>query len=470
MSQTGKARFALSFIRLNSVGTMPFVSGHKHDLFLSYAHAEAPWTDAFRKALCDEFQVRTGKEVTVWQDSRNLRVGQEWASEIEEGIRNAAAFLAIVSPSYLNSPWCTQERKIVLDKKLEALKVESFYRFLKIVKTPGPGSAHEEMLEALQNIRFFNEASGDEIKEGSAEFAATIRALVRHIRELLTLMSNKGQALYIAPGAIETLKEREDLERELKHRGFTIKPDVLLDSTFGKGPIRRAMDQVSHAIFVLGGEYDEFTAEQIETACELGKPVVFWIQPGAAQREMLGRIPDPRELPKDSEVLGGRSIRELIPQLLEKLKPRETAETAAPNTGVARVYINYDTTLPEDSRIGARIAGMVRDRKFEAVESGRDGGHDGLMRTSSAVLLFRAAGPNPDQWLNLNAMELALAGHIFDKKPDFAAKALLVTDPARIQDRAGGVPVYLYSEPFAPETLEPFFERLNRARSANARQ
>src|SRR5580658_4957005 len=130
---------------------MAFVSGHKHDLFLSYAHAETAWVDAFRKALCDEFQVRAGQEVTVWQDSRNLRVGQKWASEIEEGIRNAAAFLAIVSPIYLNSPWCRQERAIVLEKKLEALKVESFYRLLKVIKTPGP----EEPLAELQRIPFF---------------------------------------------------------------------------------------------------------------------------------------------------------------------------------------------------------------------------------------------------------------------------------------------------------------------------
>jgi hypothetical protein len=447
---------------------MAFVPGHKHDLFLSYAHAEAAWADAFRKALCDEFQVRAGEEVTVWQDSGNLRLGHKWMSEIEEGIRNAAAFLAIVSPNYLNSPWCRKERAIVLEKKLEALKVESFYRFLKVIKTPGPAKAHEELLGALEDIRFFNPADGYEFPGGSAEFTAMIRAIVRHIRELLTLMSNQGQELYAAPGAIEMHNEREELKRELKDRGFTVKPEILLDSAFGKGPIRNAMDKVSHAIFVLGGVYDEFTAEQIETAQELGKPVLFWIQPGAGQNEMVGRIHDLGELPSGSEVLGGRSIREMIPQLLGKLKPRETSEPAAPSPGITRVYVNYDTTMPEDSRIAARIAGAIRDRKFETVESGRDGDHDRLMRTSTAVLLFRAANPNPDQWLKLNAMELALAGQIFEKKPDFAAKALLVTDPARIQAQAAGVPVYAYSERFA-ETLEPFFSRLSTARSADAR-
>jgi hypothetical protein len=449
---------------------MAFVPGHKHDLFLSYAHAEAAWVEVFRKALCAEFQVRAGEQVTVWQDSRDLRVGQKWASEIEEGIRNAAAFLAIVSPCYLNSPWCRQERAIVLEKKLEALKVDSFYRFLKIIKTPGPGNAHEEMLGVLQDIRFFNPANGYEHPESSAEFTAMIRAIVRHIRELLTFMSNKGQELYIAPGAIEMHKEREELKRELKDRGFTMQPEVLLGSEFGKGPILKAMDKVSHAIFVLGGVYDEFTAEQIEAAQELGKPVVFWIQPGTGQRDMLARIHDLPELPAGSEVLGGRSIREMIAQLLGKLKPRETIEPAARSSGISRVYVNYDTTLPEDSRIGARIADVVRDRNLEAVQSGRDGDHDRLMRISNGVLLLRAAHPNPDQWLQFNAMELALAGQIFEKKPDFAAKALLVADPARIQAQAAGVPVYPYAEPFAPETLDPFFGRLSRTRSTDARQ
>ena len=106
---------------LGLVETMPFVPGHKHDLFLSYAHAEGAWVEAFRKAVCDEFQVRAGVPVTVWHDSQNLRVGHKWASEIEEGIRNAAAFLAIVSPSYLNSPWCKQERAIALEKEGTAI-------------------------------------------------------------------------------------------------------------------------------------------------------------------------------------------------------------------------------------------------------------------------------------------------------------------------------------------------------------
>src|SRR5438093_3633996 len=107
---------------------MAFVPGHKHDLFLSYAHAEAAWVEVFSKALCDEFQVRAGEELTFWKDTQKLRVGQKWASEIEEGIRNAAALTAVVSPIYLKkSPWCSRERGIALENELS---------FLKVIKTP----------------------------------------------------------------------------------------------------------------------------------------------------------------------------------------------------------------------------------------------------------------------------------------------------------------------------------------------
>jgi hypothetical protein len=48
---------------------MAFVPGRKHDLFLSYAHIEVACAEGIRKTLCDEFQVRTGEQVTIWQDT-----------------------------------------------------------------------------------------------------------------------------------------------------------------------------------------------------------------------------------------------------------------------------------------------------------------------------------------------------------------------------------------------------------------
>ncbi|HEY7336605.1 MAG TPA: toll/interleukin-1 receptor domain-containing protein [Bryobacteraceae bacterium] len=444
---------------------MAFVPGYKHDLFLSYAHDESAWAEAFRKALCAEFQIRTGEELVFWHDVRNLRTGQKWDAEIEEGIRNAAAFLAVLSPTYFKRHWCAQEYNIALENGIEALRVETFYRFLKVIKTPGPGNSHREFYEKFQDFAFFREADRYEIPEGSAEFTASIRELFRHIRELLTLIGNRSQELYLAPGAIEMYKERDKLERELKDRGFAMKPEVLLGPGFGKASVRNAMDKVSHVIFILGAEWDPFIGTQIEAAQELGKPVLFWVQPGGSQKSLAERM---HGLYDGAERLGGHSIRELIPQLIEKIKPRKPVEAPAAGSGVKRVYVNHDDTLPEDSRLAAQVANLIRERKLEALQSGRDGDHDRLMHISNGVLVFRAANPNPDRWLRLNAIELVQSGQIFEKEPDFEAKALLVTDPARIPTQASGVPVYRYSQPFDAQTLDSFFARLQGADTANA--
>jgi hypothetical protein len=228
------------------------------------------------------------------------------------------------------------------------------------------------------------------------------------------------------------------------------------------------MENVALAVFIFGGVYDEFTDIQVEVAQELCKPVVFWVRPGKEREHICGRINALRGNPEDSEVLGGRSLREMADQLLEKLKPKPAPQEAVPDSGKARVYLNYDSTLPEDSRIATRIGEVIRGRNLEVVRSGREGDHQGLMRTSQAVLLFRAANPKPDEWLNEYAKELALPWQIFEKSADFDAKALLVTEPERVRVlKAAGVPVYPYSEAFA-ETLDPFFDSLRKARSADA--
>ena len=60
-----------------------------------------------------------------------------------------------------------------------------------------------------------------------------IRETVRGIRELFAFMSNSGRELYLAPGAIEMYNARDELKRDLKDHGFTIQPEILLDSTSG---------------------------------------------------------------------------------------------------------------------------------------------------------------------------------------------------------------------------------------------
>lgn len=457
---------------------MAFVPGYRHDLFLSYSHAETVWVEAFRKALCQEFQERAGKPVSVWQDNQKLRLGQKWTTEIEEGIQHAAAFLAIVSPSYHNSDWCRDERRILLEHygDLEGLRVESFYRFLKIIKAPGPDKAHEKLFREVQHVKFFSENDGYELPLDSPQFASTIRDSVRAIRELLQIISNKKRKLYVAPGPKEMDAERKDLQNQLSDYGYNVRPGIPLSADYGLDPVREEMEETSVVIFVLGGVYDKFTEDQIDVAKELGKRTIFWVHPGKskttgkAQENLLSRIREAQDLPPGSQVLGGVSLRAMIEQLWGVLQGQEEPKTPPPdaNSGVAKVYLLYDTTMPGESRIATRLRDMVAQEKLVVFQSGQDGDHEQLMRASNAVLLFRSVNPDPDWWLKFNVKELAYAKEMYKREPDFDAKAVLVAEPARVQEEARNIPVFPYLEPFSPKTLDPFFDKLRRARRANA--
>ena len=76
-----------------------FVPKFENDLFISYAHEDdRRWVQAFEDELRDEVSRRLGLAISIWQDTARIRAGQNWQSAIREGIKQSAAFLAIISP------------------------------------------------------------------------------------------------------------------------------------------------------------------------------------------------------------------------------------------------------------------------------------------------------------------------------------------------------------------------------------
>src|SRR3954470_10325064 len=118
---------------------MGYVPGCKHDLFLSYARAESAWVEAFRVALSQGVLEKLGVVPDIWQDTKNVRFGENWPDEIVRGIRETATFRAVCSPSYFQWEWCAREYDTFAPHgNLSGLNTGSFYRFLKIIKTTDP--------------------------------------------------------------------------------------------------------------------------------------------------------------------------------------------------------------------------------------------------------------------------------------------------------------------------------------------
>ena len=71
---------------------MTYVPGYANDVFLSYAHGDDPrWIKEFEEALARTIRGRLGHEISVWQDLKRLRVGQDWQTDIANAIAKTAA-------------------------------------------------------------------------------------------------------------------------------------------------------------------------------------------------------------------------------------------------------------------------------------------------------------------------------------------------------------------------------------------
>jgi tetratricopeptide (TPR) repeat protein len=71
-------------------------------IFISHATADDNFVTQLRKAL--EYQ-----GFDVWIDSRNMRGGDTLKTEIESAIKDASAFIVVISPKVFNSTWVRQE-------------------------------------------------------------------------------------------------------------------------------------------------------------------------------------------------------------------------------------------------------------------------------------------------------------------------------------------------------------------------
>ncbi len=86
-----------------------------YEIFISYAQLDnyesnfEGRVDKFLNALQKKIQRYLGRKPSVWMDRQQLNANQNFSSEISRALSDAAIFLPLLSPAYLNSAWCTAE-------------------------------------------------------------------------------------------------------------------------------------------------------------------------------------------------------------------------------------------------------------------------------------------------------------------------------------------------------------------------
>ena len=81
--------------------------------FLSYVHSDDAhddgWVSRFRRKLSGEVRAQTRVPFEIFQDRADIRWGQHWRERIDESLGATTFFVAILTPSFLESKECRRE-------------------------------------------------------------------------------------------------------------------------------------------------------------------------------------------------------------------------------------------------------------------------------------------------------------------------------------------------------------------------
>jgi hypothetical protein len=459
-----------------------FVPGFENDLFISYAHADDPrWVQAFEDELRDEVSRRLGLGISIWQDTSRIRAGENWQVAIQDGIRQSAAFIAIVSPRYQNSHWCARERN-EFKQLFEGDEFTTKGRFFKVVKTPWLEDSHRFFLQEIQDVDFYKD-DDDGVREftpGSRDFKRAIRKLADGVEPLLRKMRRGNQRVHVAWPVEECLSAWEHLSDELRSKKFDVQPTGPRDSSFAERLLVDDMDRAVLSIHLLGSTYDEFTERVALMAASLDHQMLFWLSGGAhtttdaRQQALINavkrgfRLDDSsKEWPRGWSLLADTGIRSLIDTVLTKLRPQPAAPPVPAATATPKIYIVHDATTPEDTRVALELKDKILGRdKMDVYVSRADLPsptelklwHENLLRSCDGVLLYRNAAP--EGWWNQLAPEVILAEQRFERQPLKSRAFLVPSAPA--WEVGPDVTVIPYTAPFDLSRLDPFLDPLRR--------
>ncbi|MGC4085149.1 MAG: toll/interleukin-1 receptor domain-containing protein [Vicinamibacterales bacterium] len=430
-----------------------FVPGFEYDVFISYAHQDdVRWVRAFEEQLCEEVSQRLGLPICAWQDTSHLRAGEDWQIGIQQGIRQSAAFVAVVSPLYQNSVWCARERAEFQRQFGPQQQKDTGGRFFKAVKTPWPDNGHRFFLQNIQDVDFYrdDDEGTRDFTPGSREFKRAVRKLADGIEPLLRRMRRGNQRVHVAWPVDECLTAWEELSRELRSKGFDVQPTGPRDASFADRLLMADLDRAVMSVHLLGSTHDPFSERMALLAADLELQMMFWVAPGAdagadaRQRAFLDAIrlgvrPDDaaREWPRGWSLIADSGMRRFIDAVLTKLRPQAASSPAPVSKDKPSIYLVHDATTAEDTSVALEIRDRIaRAESMEVFVSRSDHAspteqklyHENLLKSCDGVLLYRNAAP--EGWWNQLAPEVILAERRFERDP-IKSRAFLLNTPPR---------------------------------------
>ena len=251
---------------------MAYVPGCSADVFISYAHDDNwdGWVTRLKDKLTEKLNPFLAGRAEVWFDKRRLQTGDYFKDEIQEKLRNTPVFVAVVSPSYLDSEFCVlhelnwfqdqrgkdifQLLKVPLDEDQDVPLPETQYTVLHDA-TDGHPLAGEPLDKALDTV---------------------VAAITQRLRDLWDDCPKK---VYLAQFLSEDTKTRWDLLKKGLHTaGCAVLPKGVLPPRVPDARIRDWIERARLSI-QFGGVPDDLARRQLQIARGTSRPMLVQPEP-----------------------------------------------------------------------------------------------------------------------------------------------------------------------------------------------
>lgn len=230
---------------------MAIATGFRHDLFVSYAHADDTpsvgcaqgFVSQFVADLRAEVGRKLGAALDVWWDRHDLAGNIPVTPEIVQAASEAAGIVVLVSPAYLRSEWCQRERSTFLAALRR--RAGSGAVFLVAIE----GLARERLPEEFHDLvgyQFWKPlADGHATRPLRVEFAddrqpyydrlcQLVQSIADHLdgivrrgvdpQRSIVLPSDDAPRIVLAEVTDDLLHQREDVKTYLEQLGFVVLP------------------------------------------------------------------------------------------------------------------------------------------------------------------------------------------------------------------------------------------------------
>mmetsp|Transcript_42024 Transcript_42024/g.68171 ORF Transcript_42024/g.68171 Transcript_42024/m.68171 type:complete len:1040 (+) Transcript_42024:107-3226(+) len=219
------------------------------DVFISYAHQPAS-NAAFARRLRDALQQQ---RITVWIDetkATGINAGAEWRAEIVEGIKDAAAFVYVVTANSVQSEWCRKE--LALAKSLRK-PIFPLWREMTFVDTEV-----EEQLSSKQFVDF----TRDDM------FSDSLQMLISGLQDAIFLAKASTSA-----SAADSDNEQAEQQAKRPNTADSNRPPSTIPSSRPSMSPRIALDlgdSVYDVVICHGNQHGVFAGKMKERFVEMG--------------------------------------------------------------------------------------------------------------------------------------------------------------------------------------------------------